>query len=110
MSKQPRDDGNEPIPVLNFKPNGGQKLNISNTSVRSSTFGASTRVITVTVSDDCYFEVGDENVEANTSNSHYILSGFPFDISLGSDNIKANNNKYFAVIGTTGTAYISERI
>jgi hypothetical protein len=110
MSKQPRDDGNDPIPVLSFRRNGGQTLDITGSSSRSSAFAPSTRVVSLYSTADCKFEVGDENTEANLISSHFLPSGVYIDVSLGFENNAADNYKYVSVIGTSGGAlYISER-
>jgi hypothetical protein len=113
MSKQPRDDGNEPIPVLSYKANGGQSIAFGSSSVRSTEFGTSTRVISIYTGEGCFFEVGDANVIANTSNSHFIAASMYLDISLGSELVSSKNQKYIAAIGLNGAEgilYISERI
>lgn len=111
MSKQPRDDSNYPIPVLNYKRNGGQQVSISDTSAISSAFGASTRVISAYATVDSFFEIGDITTTANTVTSHFLPAGIYIDISLGSDGNSALNAKHIAIIsGGEGTLYISERI
>jgi hypothetical protein len=112
MSKQPRDDANEPIPVLGLKPAGGSKINFNPSSSSLSTqFSASIRVITLYATDDCYVEIGNAAVQANTSTSHFVPSGFLYDIALGSQFISAETFKYISVIGATvsGVLHISER-
>lgn len=110
MSKQPRDDSNYPIPVLSFRFNGGQQLSLSNVSVTSSSFGPHTRVVSIFSSSNCFFEVGDVGVVANTANSHFLPAGVYLDVSLGADTVSTNNYKYVAAISTTpGVLYISER-
>ena len=110
MSKQPRDDGNDPIPVLGYRLNGGQALDILSASTSSSEFAPSTRVVSLYANQDCYFEVGDSAVTANASNSHFLPSGVYIDVSLGFENIASQNYKYVSVIGSSGgTLHISER-
>jgi hypothetical protein len=60
---------------------------------------------------DCYVEIGDATVQANTSTSHYIPTGFLYDIALGSEFISSETFKYISVIGATasGVLHISER-
>lgn len=113
MSKQPRDDGNAAIPVLSYKHNGGQQLSFSGASTRSAPFGGSTRVVSLYTNEGCFFEVGDTSVIANTSNSHILPAGIYIDVSLGSEIVSSQNQKYIAAIGIDGTdgiLYISERI
>lgn len=108
MSKQPRDDANYPIPVLSYKLNSGQQITLAGTSTVSAPFSASTRVVSMYSTADCFFEVGEV---ANTSNSHILPAGLYIDVSLGSENNAANNHKYIAVISSnSGTLYISERV
>jgi hypothetical protein len=112
MSKQPRDDANEPIPVLGLQPAGGSKITFNNSSASLSTrFAASIRVITLYATVDCYVEIGDATVQANTSTSHYIPTGFLYDIALGSELISSETSKFISVIGATasGVLHISER-
>lgn len=111
MSKQPRDDANYPIPVLNYKRNGGQQIVVSVISAISSAFGSSTRVISAYSTVDCFFEIGDITTTANLTDSHFLPAGVYIDISLGSDNNSILNYKHIAVISEgEGTVYISERI
>jgi len=111
MSKQPKDDGNEPIPVLSYRPNGAQKLAVGATSVRSASIDINTRVVSLYSDVNCYFEVGDDSAVANITNSHYLPAGLYIDVSLGSDIIARLNFKYIAVISEdTGTLYLSDRI
>ena len=113
MSKQPRDDGNAAIPVLSYKLHGGQSIAFSGSAVRSSAFGASTRVVSLYATDNCLFEVGDNTIEANSSNSHILPGGMYIDVSLGSEIVSSQNQKYVSVIGLDGSEgilYISERV
>jgi hypothetical protein len=112
MSKQPRDDGNAPIPVLGLLKHGGQVIDLSAVSAQQSTrFNASVRVITTYSTVDCFIELGDETITANLSNSHFLPAGYLCDFSLGFDNINNNNAKYLSVYSTDiGKLYISERI
>lgn len=113
MSKQPRDDGNAAIPVLCYKKHGGQTINFGGTATRSTAFGASTRVVSLYATDNCLFEVGDNDIEANTSNSHILPAGVYIDVSLGAEIVATQNQKYISVIGLDGSEgilYISERV
>lgn len=113
MSKQPRDDGNAAIPVLSYKHNGGQALAFAGASLRSSEFGSSTRVVSLFTNEGCFFEIGDNTVVANASNSHILPAGVYIDVSLGSEMVSSQNQKYIAAIGidgADGTLYISERV
>lgn len=111
MSKQPRDDGNIVIPLLGYKPNGGQIVAITTNSSTSAIFGNATRVISLYTTVDSFFEIGDGDVEANVVTSYFIPAGVYLDVSLGSNNNANENYKYLAVISSgTGSLYISERI
>lgn len=110
MSKQPRDDANQPIPVLSFRPGGAQTLFIDVTATRSTAFAPSVRVISLYTDRDCRFELGGSSVEANETQSHFLPAGVYIDVSLGSDNVPSANARYLSVIGSSGgTLYISER-
>ena len=111
MSKQPRDDGNDPIPVLGLRPNAGHQVPFSSDSNTSPAISSSIRVVTLYSTQDCFIETGGASVEANTSNSHFLPASLPYDISLGAETDATNNDKYIAVIQATsgGTLYISER-
>jgi hypothetical protein len=110
MSKQPRDDGNAAIPVLSFKPAGGQRIELSDVSTLSSAFANNVRVVSLYSTDDCYFEVGDSSVQANETTSHFLPAGIYIDVSLGSSLVSSENAKHIAAVGATGTLHISERI
>ena len=111
MSKQPRDDGNDPIPVLGLRPSGGQQIAFSGATARSTAISNSIRVVTLYATQDCFVETGDATVEANGSTSHFLPAGIPYDISLGAETDATNNDKYVAVVAVadSGTLYLSER-
>ena len=111
MSKQPRDDGNDPIPVLGLRPNGGYQVPYTASSNTSPAIAGSIRVVTLYSTSDCFIETGDVGVAANTSNSHFLPGSIPYDISLGAETDSTLNDKYVAVVQATsaGTLYISER-
>ena len=112
MSKQPRDDGNDPIPVLGFRANKGHQVpftvGASNTSPQ---FSDSVRVVTLYSTKDAFIETGSSTVEASNVTSHFLPATIPYDISLGNENDAVNNDKFVAVIGdsSAGKLYISER-
>ena len=110
MSKQPKDDANVAIPVLSLKFNGGQQITSGADSQRSTAFEPTTKVITVYATEDIFVEIGDDSVEANQSTSHYIPSGIPYDLALGTD-LNERQERFLAVIqvSTSGTVYVSER-
>jgi len=111
MSKQPRDDGNDPIPVLGLRPNGGYQVPFNAVSNTSPAIAGSIRVVSLYATQDCFIETGNSGVSANQINSHFLPSGFIYDISLGAETDPVNNDKYVAVIQSlaSGTLYISER-
>ena len=112
MSKQPRDDANEPIPVLGLRPAGGSKISFNfSTATLSARFANSIRVITLYATADCYVEIGDDTVVANKTTSHFVPLGFIYDVALGSQLIASETSKFISVLGDTasGALYISER-
>lgn len=113
MSKQPRDDGNDPIPVLGFRFNAGHQVPFTTaTSNVSQAMSNSVRVVTIYSTQDCFIETHVSNtVVANTQNSHFIPKTVPYDISLGPEVVASENDRFIAVIGDTsdGKLYISER-
>ena len=112
MSKQPRDDGNDPIPVLGMRPNKGHQVpftvGASNTSPQ---FSESVRVVTLYSTQDAYFETGNSAVTSSNTTSHFLPATIPYDISLGAEVEAVNNPRFIAVRGdtTSGKLYISER-
>ena len=111
MSKQPRDDGNEPIPVLGLRPNRGHQVPYTSSSNTSPAISSSVRVVTLYATTDCFIETGDASVEAFTSNSHFLPNSIPYDVSLGAENDASDNDKFVAVVQSesAGKLYISER-
>lgn len=113
MSQQPKDNANEPIPVLGLRPNGGYQVPFTaataNTSPRISN---SVRVVTLYSTVDAFIETAEtDSVSANSTNSHFLPATVPYDISLGPEVVSENNDRFVAVIGSTssGVLYISER-
>ena len=112
-AKQPRDAAGAAIPVLRFRSGSAQKLTsvTSSTAQRSSAFSTGAQVITVTATEPMYFATGDSSVTA-TSDSHYVPSGVPLDMALGTDvssTIDYHTHISVIAVKTTGTVYISER-
>lgn len=115
MSKQPRDDANAPIPVLALRPGGGQRIAVTDSSARSAAVADRVRVVTLYTTADAFIEIGNDDVVANTSNSHFLPASLPYDISLGDETISKNNPRFIAVIKASGddedgVLYLSERI
>ena len=111
MSKQPRDDGNDPIPVLGLRPNGGYQVPFTASSNTSPAIAGSVRVVTLYSTQDCFIETGDASVVASISTSHFLPASIPYDISLGAETVASENDRYVAVIAASdsGTLYLSER-
>jgi len=110
MSKQPRDDGNAPIPVLGYRKHGGYKVPFTTSANTSPQISAAVRVVSLYSTAAGFFETGDSGIEANTSNSHYIPASTFIDVSLGSENDASTLDKYISIVGiSSGTLYISER-
>jgi len=113
VSKQPRDDGNSPIPVLGLRTRGGQNVTFqTSTSNTSQQISDSVRVVTLYATADAYVEThGVSTVIPNAANAHFLPASIPYDISLGFENDAINNDKFVTVLGVSGsgTLYISER-
>jgi len=111
VSKQPRDDGNEAIPVLGLRPGGGHQVPFDGTANTSPQISNSVRVVTLHSNVDCYVETGGASVTANTTQGHFLPASIPFDISLGADNEASKNARYVSVVSTSaeGILHISER-
>jgi len=109
MSRQPKDDNNNPIPILPFKPGGGQKIAIGAGSIRST--GLNTQAVTLHATANCFFEVGDATVVASTTTSHYLPELQTYDVGTGiafgeSDIIFVSVRRADAI---DGELFISER-
>ena len=113
MSQQPKDNANDHIPELGFRPNGGHQVPFTtSTSNTSPRIANSVRVVTLYSTEDAFFETGEANtVTANSTNSHFLPKTVPYDISLGPEVVSENNDRFVSVIGNTssGTLFISER-
>lgn len=109
MSKQPRDDSNDPIPVLGYRAGAAQQITTSGVSQRSTSFSRATSVISIFCTADCRIEIGDSTVEA-TASSHFIPASNYIDLAVKQD-LNDESQKYIAVIQdtTSGTFHISER-
>lgn len=113
MSKQPRDDANAPIPVLSLRRNGGHIVPFTLTANSSAQFASDTRVVSVYTTANCFIEIGPIDVQANSTNSHFLPAEFTYDYSLGAfDASPASSWKYISVVGERGSGilYISERV
>jgi len=111
MSKQPRDDGNDPIPVLGIKQGGGYRVPFDGTANTSPQISASVRVITLHSNVDCFIETGGSGVTANVTSGHFLPASVPFDISLGPETDASNNPRFISVVSTSaeGILHVSER-
>ena len=108
MSRQPKDDNNNPIPILPLKASGGQKVSIAAASTRST--AVTTQAVTLHANCNCYVEVGDATVTASTSTSHYLPELQTYDVSTGIL-FGTSDTRHIAVIRDTadGVLFISER-
>ena len=109
MSRQPKDENNNAIPILPLKPGGGQKVTVSGASARSTAI--TTQAITLHATANCFVEIGDSTVIASTSTSHYLPELQTYDIGTGIA-FGAADTRHVAVIradAIDGDLYISER-
>jgi hypothetical protein len=108
MATLPLDTQGNPIPALGYMDGGAKTVTIASTTNRtSSTFGTSTRVISVYATVACFIRLGTSTVNA-AATDHYIPAGVYHDIAIG----PSTKDRYLAAIradGTDGTLYISER-
>ena len=107
----PRDDNSQSIPVLRFRAGSAQSQLVTSSSSVLFALSEGTRVITVCVSEPCYFETGGVNISASSS-SHYIPSQIPYDIALGSGlSSTLDYHSYIALraVASSARVYISER-
>ena len=110
MSKQPRDDANAPIPVLSFRYNKVHQIPFTATANLSAAFSDSVSVVTLYTDADCFIEIGNSSIVANTVNSHIIPSGMVYDLSLHTISFADDDARYISVVAASpGTLYISER-
>ena len=109
MSKQPRDDSNDPIPVLGYRPGAAQQITTSASSQRTTAFSQATSVISIFCTADCFIEVGDSTVVATTG-AHFIPASVYIDLGIRAD-LSDRTERHLAVIQSTasGTLHISER-
>ena len=108
MSRQPKDDNNNPIPILPLKASGGQKVTIGAASARST--AVSTQAVTLHANCNCFVEIGDSTVTASASTSHYLPELQTYDVATGIL-FGTVDTKHIAVIRDTadGVLFISER-
>jgi len=109
MSRQPKDENNNAIPILPLKPGGGQSVAITAASARSTAI--TTQAITLHATANCFVEIGDSTVIANGLTSHYIPELQTYDIGTGIA-FGAADTRHVAVIRAdtqNGTLFISER-
>ena len=113
MSKQPRDDGNEAIPVLGLRTRGGQNVTFTaSTANTTQQISDSVRVVTLYSTADAYIEThGASTVTPTAVTGHFLPATVPYDISLGFENDAVNNDKFVTVVGVSGSGilYVSER-
>lgn len=104
------DDFGTPVPLMGLRPESGQKLAITTTSTRSTQIevGVNTGAyVVVEPTVDCYLEVGNYAVTANTTNSHYCKANRPRELYI------PKGKNYIAVIrhesgSANGVLYLSQ--
>jgi hypothetical protein len=109
MSRQPKDDNNNPIPILPLKASGGQSVAIGAGSARST--AVTTQAVTLHATANCFVEIGDSTVDASITTSHYLPELQTYDVSTGIL-FGTSDTRHIAVIRAdtqNGTLYISER-
>lgn len=107
MSKQPKDDGGNVIPVLGLRKAGGMIVPFTTSANTSPALSGHTSVVSVHSTVACFIETGDANVVANVSNSHFVPANASMDLSVDTD---SSVKTHFSVIGTeAGILYLSER-
>ena len=109
MSRQPKDDNNNPIPILPLKASGGQKVSIAAASARST--AVTTQAVTLHATANCFVEIGDSTVDASITTSHYLPELQTYDVST-SILFGTSDTRHIAVIradAQNGTLFISER-
>lgn len=108
MSVLPLDGAGYPIPTLGYVDGGARTVSIAATSNRTSTaFTATTDIISVCPTVDCFIRLGSNTVTA-ASTDHFLPANLYQDIAI----TPTTKDRYIAVIraGTVdGTLYISER-
>ena len=109
MSRQPKDDNNNPIPILPLKASGGQSVAVGAGSARST--GVTTQAVTLHATANCFVEIGDATVVASVTTSHYLPELQTYDVSTGIL-FGTADTRHVAVIradAQNGTLFISER-
>ena len=109
MSRQPKDDNNNPIPILPLKASGGQSVAVGAGSLRST--AVTTQAVTLHATANCFVEIGDSTVIASTLTSHYLPELQTYDVSTGIQ-FGTSDTRHIAVIradAQNGTLFISER-
>jgi hypothetical protein len=109
MSRQPKDENNNPIPILPLKASGGQSVAIGAGSLRST--AVTTQAVTLHATANCFVEIGESTVDASVTTSHYLPELQTYDVGTGIA-FGAADTRHVAVIradAQDGTLYISER-
>ena len=108
MSRQPKDENNNAIPILPLKASGGQNIAVAAASARST--AVSTQAVTLHATSNCFVEIGDATVTASTTTSHYLPELQTYDLGTGIS-FGTADQRFIAVIRDTadGVLYISER-
>lgn len=101
------DDQGVAVPLMALLAAGGVKVAFTGTTARSTELVAGDRTgafVSLLADQDCYIEVGDSTVEANTTTSHFLAAGERRDIYVPAATL------YIAAIQASagGTLYISQ--
>ena len=105
----PKDQDNNPIPVLKMRDGGAHQIAATSTSTKNTTaFDTGTRVISLYATGPVYIKFGGSDVVA-TSADHFFPAGFYYDVSLG--NGKAGHAAYVAALKADQDCvlYVSEK-
>lgn len=106
-NKIARDDPGNLVPVMGLLSAGGQAVAYTATSARSTALTAGDRTgafASVYATTDCFIEVGDSSVTANTTTSHFLAAGERRDLYFPTASL------YVAAIQASagGTLYVSQ--
>jgi hypothetical protein len=106
----PRDNDDEPIPVLRLKPGGAHTIAAAGVSARNAVpFDPQTRVVSVYATGAVRLVFGDGAVVA-TAGGHYYPGGVYYDFAIGGtkDGVQYSHLAVLAV-GADCSVYVSEK-
>ena len=131
MSRQPKDENNNAIPILPLKASGGQKVTIAAASARST--AVTTQAITLHANCNCYVEIGDstvtlahsrtKNIKELTLQADIIISalGVPnfvtedmvkdgvVIVDVGITRVKNDSKKGYEIVGDVDYVNVSKK-